>query len=108
MRNFVKTFTAFLLIQFAIAGFSTILAQDKISKPKKTETMKCWVSMDCSSCQTKIEKNMSFEKGVSDLKVDLPTKMVTITYKPAKTSPEKLEKALQELGFKTEVIADKK
>jgi copper chaperone CopZ len=109
MKNVFKTIAALILIQVAFAGFSTVSAQNKKSKAKdQTETVKVWASMTCGSCVAKIEKNIAFEKGVSGLDVDLPTKMVTITYKPAKTSQDKLEKAIQKLGFKTEVIADKK
>jgi len=104
----MKTFAALMILQVAFAVCTQVTAQDKKQKAAKTETMKCWVSMDCESCKAKIEKNIPFEKGVSDLKVDLPTKMVTLTYKPDKTSPEKLEKAIQKLGYKTEIIPDKK
>ncbi len=83
-------------------------AQTKKEKAAQTETMKCWASMHCGSCAAKIEKNIAFEKGVTDLSIDLPTKTVTITYKPSKTTPKKLEKAVQNLGFTTEVLTDKK
>jgi len=82
--------------------------QDQKKEEPKSATMKCWVSMDCEACKAKIEKNLPFEKGVTGLKVDLPTKTVEVTYKTAKTSPEKLEKAIQKLGFKTEIIPEKK
>lgn len=108
MKNIFKTVAVLILVQVAFAWSVQVSAQDKKTKSAKTETMKCWVSMDCASCKAKIEKNIPFEKGVSDLQVDLPTKMVTISYKPAKTSPEKLEKALQDLGYKTEIIPEKK
>lgn len=106
--NLKKLLVALLFVQIAITGISTIYAQEKKSQPTKLETMKCWASMDCSSCQEKIEKNIPFEKGVTGLQVDLPTKMVTVTYKPGKTTPEKIEKALQKLGFETEIIKEKK
>ena len=108
MKTLMKTFAALILIQAAFAGQLPADAQTRKETAKKTETMKCWVSMDCEVCQAKVEKNIPFEKGVTALAVDLPTKMVTVTYRPDKTTPEKLEKALQKLGFKTEIIPDKK
>jgi len=63
-----------------------------------------WTSVDCEACVTKVEKNIAFEKGVTDLAVDLDKKLVTIKYMPDKTTPEKLEKALQGLGYKTEIV----
>ncbi|HBB92438.1 MAG: hypothetical protein A2X22_10510 [Bacteroidetes bacterium GWF2_49_14] len=103
-----KTFAALILIQVAFAGTISLIAQDKAGKAEKVKTMKCWASMTCANCQAKIEKNIAYEKGVKDLVVDLPSKIVTITYRTDKTSPEKLEKAIQKLGFKTETVVEKK
>jgi len=108
MKNSMKAFAALALMLVLIGLPSHLFAQDKKQKPAKTETMNCWVSMSCEKCVANIEKNIPFEKGVTDLKVDLPTKMVAITYKPNKTNPEKLEKAIKKLGYKTEIIPDKK
>ena len=82
---------------------STAFAQEK--SKKKTETVKYWVSMSCENCKAKVEKNIAYEKGVKDMNVDLDTKTVTLTYKTGKTNPEKLEKALKDLGYKTEKLA---
>ena len=77
-------------------------------KKKKNETVKYWVSMSCENCKAKVEKNIAYEKGVKDMVVDLDTKTVTVKYLTKKTNPEKIEKALKELGFKTERIVEKK
>ena len=90
-----------ILLVLAIS-FLTNIANAQEKQQKKNETVKYWVSMTCESCKAKVEKNIAFEKGVKDMIVDLETKTVTINYKAKKTSPEKLEKAFKELGFKTE------
>ena len=96
---------AMLMVGFM--GVNSVQAQEKkAAKEKKVETLKYWVSMDCGNCQAKIEKNIAFEKGVTDLQVDLPTKIVTVKYRPGKTSADKIEKAIQKLGFTTEVIKE--
>jgi copper chaperone CopZ len=74
----------------------------------KSDTVKYWVSMTCENCVAKIEKNIAFEKGVKDLVVDLKTKTVTISYKNKKTNPDKLEKAIKDLGYTTERIEEGK
>jgi len=107
MKNTIKTLSVLILMQILFALPGHLVAQDKKQKASKTESMKCWVSMDCESCKAKIEKNIPFEKGVSALNVDLPTKTVVITYRPDKTNQEKLEKAIQKLGYKTEIIPEK-
>jgi len=103
MKNMIKTFAVLVILQVAFAWSYQVIGQEKDQK-SDTETIKYWVSMDCEKCKAKIEKNVPFEKGVTGLAVDLPTKTVSITYKPKKTSPEKLKKAIQDLGYKTEVI----
>lgn len=72
------------------------------SKKKKTETVTFKVGMHCKNCVKKVTDNISFEKGVKDLKVSLEDKTVTITYDPAKTNPETLKKAIEKLGYKVE------
>ena len=67
-------------------------------KPKK-EVITYLVSMTCKSCQQRIEKNIPYEKGVTDLKVDLAKKLVTIEYRTDKTCPDKLKAAFKKMGF---------
>ena len=97
-----------MTVLFTVNALSfSVFSQDK-KNDDKTKTFTCWASMTCENCKAKIEKNIAFEKGVKDMQVDLPTKTVTIKYNSAKTNPEKLEKAIKDLGFKTEVVAEKK
>jgi copper chaperone CopZ len=58
--------------------------------------------MHCSGCKEKIEKYIPMERGVEDIKVDLDKKEVTVIYKPAKTTVEKLKKSIEELGYRCE------
>ena len=75
--------------------------QDK--KVKKTETVTFKVNMHCKNCVNKITENISFVKGVEDLKVSLDQKTVTITYNPAKTDEATLQKAIEKLGYSATV-----
>lgn len=61
-------------------------------------------SIHCANCGKKVQENIAFEKGVKDLKVDVPGKTVTVTFNPAKTDTLKLKKALNKLGYQAEVI----
>lgn len=73
-------------------------AQDKKKDSSKGKVV-FDVSMTCENCKKRIEKNIAFEKGVTDMKVDLPAKTVEIEYKKDKTSVENLQKALEKLGY---------
>ena len=104
----MKNIKTILLATLTLFVFSQLVnAQDDVSKAK-SDTVKYWVSMDCDGCVAKVEKNIAFEKGVKDLIVDLKTKTVVVAYKPKKTDPKKIEKAIKDLGFKTEVILPEK
>ena len=46
-----------------------------------------------------MKENISFEKGVKALEVNLEKKTVTITYDPAKTNEATLKKAVEKLGY---------
>lgn len=61
-------------------------------------------SIHCANCGRKVQENLSFEKGVKDLKVDVPSKLVTVTFNPAKTDTVKLKKALKKLGYDAVVV----
>ena len=105
----MKRIVVLLGLCVAVLSFSqTLIAQDskEVKKAKKVEVFTCWTSIDCEGCKAKIEKNIAYEKGVKDLEVDLKSKLVTIKYRADKTTPEKLEKAIKELGYKTEIIKE--
>ena len=83
---------------------SSVTVQDK--KEKKAETVTFQVSMHCQKCVEKITDNISFLKGVEDLKVSLDQKTVTITYNPAKTNEATLQKALEKLGYSVRMLEE--
>lgn len=63
-------------------------------------------TIECRNCVKKVEENVSFEKGVKDLKVDLSDGSVTIVYNPAKTDTIRLGDAIRKLGYGAQVVED--
>ena len=63
-------------------------------------------NMTCEGCKETITRNLSFEKGVTGLKVDLENNLITIEYKNRRTDPMKLRKAIEKIGYKAEEIKD--
>jgi len=89
------------------AMFTFAIASAKDGKKDKTATTKFKVeNMSCENCIKKIEKNIAFEKGVTDLKCDLSTKTAEVTYKTDKTSDEKLVKAFEKINYKVTVVKE--
>jgi copper chaperone CopZ len=94
MKTFKKLFAAALVAIIPLM----LNAQDK-EKVKNTETVKFATSIDCDACVNKIMTNLPHEKGVKDVKCDLSTKEVTVTYQKEKNDSEELKKAIEKLGF---------
>lgn len=75
-----------------------MFAKDK-NKNSNKETVVFDVTMTCENCKKRIEKKIAYEKGVTDMNVDLPSKTVEIEYKKDKTTIDKLQKAIEDLGY---------
>ena len=88
------------------SSYSQQQDKKKDSKKKKTQTVSFKTSMHCKNCVKKITDNISFEKGVKDLKVSLDNKLVTITYDPSKTEEATLAKAIEKLGYTVETVRE--
>ena len=50
-------------------------------------------------CKTRLEKSMAYEKGVQSANLDVASQMLTINYRPDKTSPATLQAAIQKTGY---------
>jgi len=91
MRNLI---TLIIITLFAVSS-SNVMAQ----KVKKTETIIIKTSTQCGMCKERVEKAMAYEKGVKSSSLDVDKAEFTITYKLAKTSPEKIRAAISKLGY---------
>lgn len=100
----IKTIIGIIVLLILGTGFA--LAQSKKKTKGKEDVVTFDVSMTCENCKKRIEKNIAFEKGVTDMSVNLPQKTVKIKYKEDKTSPEKLQAAIEKLGYNVNVHQD--
>lgn len=57
------------------------------------------VLMHCNACKTKIEKEIGYAPGVSNIKIDLKQNTVTIAYNDAKTNIKTLSEAFKKIGY---------
>ena len=62
--------------------------------------------MECSNCENKVKKNISFEKGVKKLETDVKTRTVTVTYDAEKTDIQKLKEGFAKFKYEAKVISD--
>lgn len=101
----IKVYLIGLLLLLG-AGSVVLFAQNKKTVKNDKETVTFDVSMTCENCQKKIEKNIAFEKGVTDLKVDLENKTVKVEYKKGQTTVDQLQKAIEKLGYEVKIHKD--
>ena len=100
MRNlFLTALTSLFLLGnvFAING------------PGDENEVKFKTSAICGMCKVRIERNLAFEKGVKEARLDVKSTIVTIKYNPNKTDVAKLKTNISKSGYDAdEVLADKK
>ena len=88
-----------LLALCALFTFSLAYAQDNKKKDKKETVTFVIDGMDCANCVKKVEKNIAFEKGVTDLKCDLPTRTAEVTFRSDRTDETKIAAAFKKIGM---------
>lgn len=55
--------------------------------------------MTCASCSVAIKTALGKLDGVASVTVDVEGKMATVTYDPAKVTPDAIAKKVSELGY---------
>lgn len=56
--------------------------------------------MSCSACVARVKGTLKRTEGVSEVHVSLEKNEAEVRYQPDKTSPEKLAKVVDEMGYK--------
>ncbi|MBO5902221.1 MAG: heavy-metal-associated domain-containing protein [Alistipes sp.] len=92
-----------LVCLVALFSIGAVNAQKPKKGEKQTVTVEFMTSLDCEGCAKKINDTLPYEKGVRDVKVDVPTKVVTVTYDPAKTNNEAIIKAFAKVKIDASV-----
>ena len=101
----ISILSAFLFAAPAAISASEPAASYSLDKKKTNSvTVTYNVNMHCEKCVNKIKENISFMKGVEDLKVSLDEKTVVIKYNPAKTDEPTLVKAIEKCGYTVEKV----
>ena len=92
-----------MLCLLAVMGFGVA---DAVAQKKGDAALKTTVfltDVDCETCAKKIDNSLPFQKGVKEVKVDVPTRKVTVTYDTAKNNEEALIKAFKKIKINAEV-----
>jgi mercuric ion binding protein len=97
----MKTISLLFTIVFlaAITLNSSAQSGTKAQGPQKTESFKVWGQ--CDMCKNRIEKGLKLD-GISKASWDEKAQLVTVTYEPAKTNVDAMQKKLASIGHDTE------
>jgi len=97
MKNlFIKLTTALFLLVF------TLSCSANISKSSE-KTVAFLTSLHCEKCEAKLFKNIPHEPGIVNMKVNVPKKLVTITFNENETSVKNIIQIFKNLGYEAEV-----
>ena len=92
-----------MLCLLAVMGFGVA---DAVAQKKGDAALKTTVfltDVDCETCAKKIDNSLPFQKGVKEVKVDVPTRKVTVTFDTTKTNEEALIKAFKKIKINAEI-----
>lgn len=76
-----------------------LLSNPLFAQRRNTAEIKIKTSAQCDMCKKTIEQKVLSERGVKKASLNLDSKIVTITYNPKRTSPERLRKVISEAGY---------
>lgn len=91
-----------LIPLLALAGASAAQAQTApVAKDKTspTQTVQFKTSAVCGMCKARLEKSLAYEKGVQNAVLDVPSQVLTVTYRADKTNAPALRAAVQQTGY---------
>jgi periplasmic mercuric ion binding protein len=102
----MKTQKSFFISMFVMAflfASVNVMCQSK----SKFVQVEIKTTAQCGMCKDRIEGAFAYEKGVKKSELNLTNKVVTVTYDPNKTTPDKLRQMLSNLGYDADgVLAD--
>lgn len=79
------------------------LPTEPLAKSDKSVKFKA-EQMHCGGCANKVKRLMYTIDGVCWVEVDMPTKVVTVSYQSAKTNPEVMKEAFKTINYTVEDV----
>ena len=98
MKKLVGLFILLFAFQFSNAQNS------KKETLVVSSSIVCDHCLECESCSGNIYKSMTEVEGVTDVKINQEENTIAVTYKPTKTNPEAIKKAISNSGFDADEV----
>jgi mercuric ion binding protein len=103
----MKAFAFSLLTLLSLVGTAAQAQQAPVATAtakKGTEMVQFKTSAVCDMCKSRLEKSLAYEKGVQSANLDVPSKVLTVSYNPTKTTPAALRTAVQKTGYDADAV----
>lgn len=97
--NFFRSFLLALTAVFCSLAASAQTAPAKAKAKPGTEQMQIKTSAVCDMCKARLEKALAYEKGVQSALLDVPSQVLTVSYRADKTTPQALRAAVAATGY---------
>ena len=89
------------IILMAVVAMMAAAVSTAAPKAEKQIVTTVFVTdIDCEGCAKKITNTIPYERGIKNLKVEVATQSVTVTYDASKNSIEQLTKAFESIKVK--------
>jgi periplasmic mercuric ion binding protein len=110
MKKLILTVSLLVFANYAYSNFinysqNKTMDQTETMNAQKTVKLKC-TEMSCQKCVKSIEKSINKLPGISDLNIDLESKIISVTFDESKTDVQSLLNAIVEAGYEAEVLTD--
>jgi len=110
MEKIIKTLICAALLACPVLPAALVpeMELSAAAKPAKNlQTVVYKTHLHCENCVKKVVENVSYVKGVVDLKVSLESQTIAVTYDANKTDAVKIAKEITDLGYPA-IIENKK
>jgi copper chaperone CopZ len=85
----MKVLISTLFILFAITAFGQ----------KGVEKIEIQTSAECNSCKKRIEEKLNYTKGVRFAELDVPSKVLTVSFSSKKITANDIKKIISDIGY---------
>lgn len=89
-----------ILIVSGIIGLSNITGQKNTIEEVKIKT-----SSQCDMCKKRIEEGLYTQKGVVEAVLDVPSKILTVKFRPNKITVDQIRQYVSSLGYDADEVA---
>ena len=105
MKNSINKLCLFIVV----AVLFSVLENTAHGSPKSgTVVIKTVIYCDhckeCASCGGKIQRDLSFDKGIQEVVLDEKAMTITVKYNASKTNPDEIRKKIASYGYDADEI----